>query len=256
MQAIKHWIRRTLRHFHLEVRKFPRDSPRALPILDLALLALMAKKGSAIRFIQVGANDGVHVDPLRKYVTSLPWTGVLVEPQPDVFERLRDNYEECASRLIFENCGVSQDRRVLELFRLSPDAQTSAPSRSAVVSYREDMTASQLLVPKSRLQRITVPCVTLDELIGRHGMGDLDLLQIDTEGYDLQVLRSLDLERTKPRVIHIETGHLTRPDCTELASLLSSNGYLIHWGGHQSDTVAMHSSCLEWIGSLSELRPS
>src|SRR5438552_16548503 len=43
--------------------------------------------------VQVGAHDGAVVDPLRAELVYRRWRGVLVEPVPYVFERLRANYE-------------------------------------------------------------------------------------------------------------------------------------------------------------------
>ena len=44
-------------------------------------------------FVQIGANDGINHDPLHEYVTKYNLSGLVVEPQPDVFELLRKNYE-------------------------------------------------------------------------------------------------------------------------------------------------------------------
>ena len=45
-------------------------------------------------FIQVGANDGITGDDLRKYILKYQWHGILVEPVPYVFDRLIKNYKE------------------------------------------------------------------------------------------------------------------------------------------------------------------
>lgn len=62
----------------------------------------------------------------------------------------------------------------------------------------------------------------------------IDLLSIDTEGHDLNVLKSLDFEKYKPRLIMIET-HLMNMDQieeSELYQLLKQKGYyLINWVG-------------------------
>src|SRR5438093_1498023 len=43
-------------------------------------------------FIEIGSNDGEHDDHLRPFILSRPWSGIMVEPVPYVFERLRRNY--------------------------------------------------------------------------------------------------------------------------------------------------------------------
>lgn len=55
------------------------------------------KKFSAVNktcnFIQIGSNDGLANDPLREFVLSKRWKGILVEPVPYLFDRLIDNYK-------------------------------------------------------------------------------------------------------------------------------------------------------------------
>jgi hypothetical protein len=46
-------------------------------------------------FVEVGAMDGIAHDALHKHIISNPdWTGVLVEPLPDMFKKLRNNYKD------------------------------------------------------------------------------------------------------------------------------------------------------------------
>src|SRR5262245_12222347 len=61
-----------------------------------------------VTFVQIGAYDGVAGDPIRSLVLeSNGWRGVMVEPQPSAFNRLRRNYSDQASRLTFLNVAIS-----------------------------------------------------------------------------------------------------------------------------------------------------
>ncbi len=42
-----------------------------------------------VTFVQIGANDGVWNDPIEPYLRGEKWRGVLVEPVPYVFARLK-----------------------------------------------------------------------------------------------------------------------------------------------------------------------
>jgi hypothetical protein len=58
-------------------------------------------------FLQIGAYDGLAGDPLRPIVAEDErWYGILVEPQPQAFERLQRNYRDAAHRLVFLNCAI------------------------------------------------------------------------------------------------------------------------------------------------------
>ena len=82
----KRAIQQGLRRVGIELRKFPSVKFRAVSVFDLAVHYLMERQGTRLNFVQIGANDGSYGDPLRPYVLRYPWHGILVEPQPDVFE--------------------------------------------------------------------------------------------------------------------------------------------------------------------------
>jgi hypothetical protein len=47
---------------------------------------LIASRGAKISFIPIEANDdGIYEDSIRKFVLNYFWTGVLIEPHPEVF---------------------------------------------------------------------------------------------------------------------------------------------------------------------------
>jgi hypothetical protein len=45
-----------------------------------------------IQFVQIGASDGLHSDPIREFVVRDAWSGVFMEPLPYSFARLKKNY--------------------------------------------------------------------------------------------------------------------------------------------------------------------
>ena len=57
-------------------------------------------------FIEIGSNDGDQHDHLQPLIRSLQWTGLMVEPVPYVFERLRHNYADL-DRVTLENAAIA-----------------------------------------------------------------------------------------------------------------------------------------------------
>ena len=241
MELLKRAIRSAARPFGVLVMKHPTSPFRPIRVFDLCVQFLMNVRRPSLRFIQIGANDGSFGDPVRRYIQNFPWTGILVEPQPDVFERLRANYADAHDRLIFENAAIAEGMDHIDMYRPRPAGQDDVYAAS-VSSIDPEVTARQLGVKKSELERISVPCLTLNQLIERHPMPNIDLLQIDTEGYDFQVLKTLDLKVHTPLIIQFEHGHLRRREVDEVVQHLSANGYSVLYGGRQIDTIAIHSS--------------
>ena len=241
-KLLRRAVRESFARFGYEVRKAPRVGFKAAPIFDLAVQCLMLKRGSALRFIQVGANDGcVGGDPLRKYILQHGWTGVLVEPQPDVYEALKRNYAGLEDRLFFENLAITDRSTEVSLYRSRGDrAGTDLASASTVASLNPEVAAQQLRLANRDLQEIVVPAAKLDQLVEKYDLKALDILQVDTEGHDWQVLQTLDLATTKPTLIQFEHGHLSPGDIRAVTERLNAHDYLIYFGGHQSDSLAIH----------------
>lgn len=236
------WLRARLRKLGYIVQKYPSSNFQSLPVFDICVEYLMSAVGSEIKFIQVGANDGIFGDPLRKYILNYPWTGVLVEPQIDVFERLQSNYANATGRLIFENVAISGDDGEISMYRRRNNSVHSGNDvyASSVVSSDPNVVAKQLQLRNEDLEEIKVPCLKLDDIIAKYGLADFHLLQVDTEGHDCKVLKTLDISKYKPAIIQFEHGHLKPAEITQLVGWLNDEGYGVLYGGYQNDTVAVH----------------
>ena len=46
-----------------------------------------SKNTPRVRVVQIGANDGFNKDPIHRFIKRDKWQGVLLEPQPKVFEK-------------------------------------------------------------------------------------------------------------------------------------------------------------------------
>lgn len=69
------------------------------------------------------------------------------------------------------------------------------------------------------VEEIEVPSTTLDALLEREQVQDVDLLAMDIEGYELPALRGFDLERYRPELI------VTEGDSKEVQDYLAAHGY-------------------------------
>ena len=64
-----------------------------------------------------------------------------------------------------------------------------------------------------------------------NGITRVDLLQIDTEGYDYEVLKTFPFDLGLPVVVCFEHCHLSEGDRAAALSLLVSHGYSVErWG--------------------------
>ena len=75
------------------------------------------------------------------------------------------------------------------------------------------------------IEAVDVECLTIDDVLDRAGMETVDLVQVDAEGHDYAILRSIDLERVAPRIIRFEHRHFDRGDLTKWVDTLAEFGY-------------------------------
>lgn len=199
----------------------------------------MATRGQNLTFIEVGANDGTSSgDPIREFIVKYPWKGVLVEPQPDVFEALKANYAGFEDRISFENVAISNSPTPLELYRVPQDSK-SKHKGSSIASFDHKITAKQAQTRPNDLDKITVPTARLDDIVARYGLTSFDVLQLDTEGYDFEVLQTLDLTKTRPWLIGFEHGHLSPAAIDSMTRHLNAHGYSVNFGGYHTDSAAL-----------------
>lgn len=198
------------------------------------------------RFVQVGANDGVTLDPLHRQILIRDWTGVLLEPVPSVFKKLAFNLDGCV-RATLENAAIADQEGVLPFYRIREMPDSQLPSwLSLLGSFRREVIASHSRYFPDIERYIDVEQVralTWDSLCRRHGLTDVDLIQVDAEGYDYELLRRLPFERLKPLLLMYEHRHLTHEDRQACASLLQAQGYdLVE---QRYDTLALRVSALD-----------
>lgn len=201
------------------------DNPPQVKIIDVIPL-LPNKEG--MTFIEVGANNGVDNDPIRDWVRRYKWTGVLIEPVPSAFEDLRKSYSGIDG-VSFEDVAISNsDEKVSIMYR---------PKSSKIASLDKDHAPM-----KGKYKEIKVKLNRLDDIVQKYGFVELDLLNIDAEGHDFEVIKSLDLNRCRPKIIHYEHRHFgdIKKECE---TYLLDNGYFLCW--NRNNTVAIDKSFKE-----------
>jgi FkbM family methyltransferase len=156
-----------------------------------------------VRRLFDGLAEGFYIDvgahhPMRFsntcYFCQRGWRGINIDPDPNAmveFRRVRPGD-------INLTLGVSDEPGMLRYHVFNDSAlntfdETLAAERSRLAEYR---LLSQWEVPVRRLDDILSSYLRQGQTI--------DLMSVDTEGYDLKVLRSNDWERFRPRCVLVE----------------------------------------------------
>jgi FkbM family methyltransferase len=195
---------------------------------------LRVERGSRFKFVQIGANDGVRFDGLYGFATTHPCSGIVVEPLPDMFERLRSNYADYP-RIVPVNVAVHTESGTLSLFRVAPEAISRYPGwASGIASFDRDHLLRHSIDAADVLEQ-PVPCLPLMKLLEDTGMLDADLFQVDTEGYDSTILEMIDFGRFRPALLKYEHKTMSPEVRERHQRRLQSEGYRVAAEG--TDTI-------------------
>lgn len=138
-------------------------------------------------FVEVGANRPQQ-ESQTWHLEQLGWTGILIEPQPDLAEELR---RQRSARVFAVACSSPQNAG--RSMHLHVAGALSALDR-------------ERMAPGAEPERvIEVPVRTLDDILNEAAARSaFELLSIDVEGHELEVLGGFDLARWQPRLILLE----------------------------------------------------
>ena len=221
------------------VYKMPTRFLSLLRRTEAGCIAGLAARKADVFFLQIGAHDGRTDDHLYAFVQRYRWKGILVEPVRDIYLQLVANYKG-VDGLIFENKAVADVDGSRTFYRLpSNDGQHWSSMIGSL--HRDIVRKNTWAAPdlQAHIVEETVECTTVEGLVQRHSVSNLDLILIDTEGYDFEILRQIDFVRFHPELVIYEQTHLSAPDKRKAIKFLNAHGYDVHRLGVGLNNVAM-----------------
>jgi FkbM family methyltransferase len=202
------------------------------------IFSTMTRRCGSITFIQVGANDGQRADPIQAFVQSGKWKGVMIEPVPFVFDKLRENYQTQEFGIVFENCAVGRaDGSAVFYACREPHSPLSSFDKQNILKHSDWALSVGLPDPKDYIEEIVVPVFTLETICNRNEVRHIDILLTDTEGYDCKAIQSLNLDRIRPSVIYFEHVHCQDDDTMALRKELYTKKYQLIYDAYNCCAV-------------------
>jgi FkbM family methyltransferase len=171
--------------------------------LDYKLNSLMNKENGI--FIELGANDGLTQSNTAFFEFYKGWKGILIEPSPNAFNECKKNRP---NSLCYNYACVSSDFQESEIL-----GDFNGSLMSSIDGKRLDSN-----------QLISVKTATLDNIIEQSKFTSIDLLSLDTEGYELNILKGLNLNKHRPKYMLIE---IYDKQYAEIIEFLENNNYIL-----------------------------
>lgn len=227
---MKKAIQSLLRLAGYQISKIREPLPVGRPIdVFAACMDELLRKGIKPFVLQIGANDGIAADPVRPFIVSERLPALLLEPHPDCFVKLQNNYAGFDNVRTL-NIAISDRRGELSLFVPNDTLLKSNPRLSGLCTLSRDQLVKELIRerksnPGSLIKEIRIQARTVSDLIRDEHIEAIDVLQIDTEGHDWRILSQFDLVALGISLINMEWFHLNRSEQTACMNHLTKLGY-------------------------------
>lgn len=198
------------------------------------------KANAFFTFIQVGANDGISFDSLYDFVKKRKASGLVIEPINKYFNELVKNYEY-NNKITCINEALHPTKKDILIFKVLDNAIQNYPDWvKGIASLNVDHLKKHNIKIED-IEEEKVKANTFSIIIkNNYKHQNLDYLQIDTEGFDLEVLKMFDFNKFKPSIIKYESVNLSSYDFRESVRLLKSKGYYVF--KEMNDNIAVNLS--------------
>jgi FkbM family methyltransferase len=192
----------------------------------------LSKAVSEPVFVKVGANDGLTGDPCSDILLAeTNWRGLLIEPVPYCFDRLRANFKN-SSKFALEQVAIGASVREVTFYYVDAKATESIPNLPIWFDQLGSFDRNHIMkhlngVLEPFIMECKVQVCRLSDVLARNQIQDVHLLHVDTEGHDCEVLKTLDFAQHAPLSIFIEHKHLSDAQRAEMLELLRQRGYSV-----------------------------
>ena len=188
-------------------------------------------------FIVIGAFDGEShdnfFDKIKQKSNKKDDKIIFVEPIKRFYDNLTQNVLSINDvEVICENVGISDKNEDVTMATVNPNVLYKYPSYiegcTCVVENGTPINTFIQQVDDGDLIYEKLSCITFNDLLFKHNFLDVDFLQIDTEGYDERIVKSINFDSFNIKFIKFEKFYLTEGFIDEFTSKISHLDYVTY----------------------------
>jgi FkbM family methyltransferase len=194
-----------------------------------------------MKIIQVGANSGndevYHF--IKNHIHEIDIV-ILVEPMPYVLDKLKLNYQ------LFKNIHIEpvaivpsdQNKLVLYYEKNSINYEVCSFSKQHLLDHG---------CPEYKIEKIEVAATSINNLMKKYNLDQIDYLFIDTEGLDISIIKDLDFNLYTFNNIIFESAHTDGvfqkgQNYNNIVDYLHNLGYNITTDNHLNSTAVLQTN--------------
>lgn len=177
-------------------------------------------------FVDIGAYNGIEISNTYYLEEKLNWKGICVEPIPKLYNDLCKN-RKC---ICVNGCVAAVDGEV-EFLEVEGSETLSGLER-ALDKTQDDRIQNQ------KINKLKLPGYNLNTLLKLHQFENIDFLSIDTEGSEMEILKSISWGDVSIKVICVENTYYG----DLLAEFMYDKGYMLN-AVLNGDEIYVHKNC-------------
>ncbi len=152
-------------------------------------------------FIEVGANDGIKSNSymLEK---DCGWNGICIEPNPEIYKLLVSN-RQCKCY----NLGVYSSENNMEFWKINGYSEMLSGFEASYCPIHRARVLREVSEKGQTIEKIQVQSRKLQSIMDENNINRVDYLSIDTEGSEIEILKSIDYNKSDIEVISLEENY-------------------------------------------------
>ena len=192
----------------------------------LKVLSKNFENNSLSVLVDVGSHKGEYINSIKKKFNIQKIYGF--EPNPDIYEILKKKIVD--EKINLYNFGISDKNGKIEFYKnLETSSSTINKLNTKSKYYKKKYFLLNIFNSKEVIKKIEINVLRLDEFIHSNKIDKIDLIKIDTEGYEFKVIKSLKKKIKNVKIIHLEHHFddmiVKNYKLTDIHNYLKKNGF-------------------------------
>jgi FkbM family methyltransferase len=167
-------------------------------------------------FLDIGAHDGLTLSNTYFFEKELGWSGVCFEPNPSVFNSLKQN----RNTLLINGCAWYENTK--KTFRM---VKGYSEMLSGIIDHYDVLHLNRIKneceTYGSTYEDIEVDCYDINKILIDNNIKDIDLISIDTEGSEFEIIKNINFNLFNIEFILVEDNYSSN----QLDAFMKSKNY-------------------------------
>jgi FkbM family methyltransferase len=154
-------------------------------------------------FIEVGAVDGKHFSNTLFFEKYRNWSGICIEPNPTEFKKLLKSGRSTKNY----NVAISTNESSLDFLTIDGYGKGLSGLKRHYDARHLERISKETAQHQSKIKVVKVNTIPLQKIIDENNLSYIDYCSIDVEGAEIEVLRSIDFNKTYIKCFTIENNY-------------------------------------------------